>query len=313
MASGILIIAIIVFAARGYFLSLPGVFARLIGLVSAYVVAFSFRQDVASIFISRAHSDVHPLLVQVISSAVLFFGTLFLVSLVIIGCFKLIARLVPLLRPVFAADQIGSRIGGATLNAGLGAALVLAGIWLYGLVLGSGAQPDQLQRFANRVGDAVFTLTLDLLADDAPDNTAPTTADSTTRVQQLATRFGAASPTPTPTPVTDDTATEWGTAEIRSSDNPDKHVFIERRHAAEQQPPAPLSDTERALPVLENLPELEELQPLLNNEALRKMAADPELMQKALDMLQSNPELLKNATDNPQLRALLENLQGDTP
>lgn len=314
MASGLLIIALLVFAVRGYFLSLPGVIARLLGLLCAYFVAFSFRSDLAALLASKIQSDVHPMLLQVISSAVLFFGTLFLVSLVILSLFRLLTRLAPALRGILSRDALGSRLGGAALNGTVGAVLVLVGLWVYGFTLGKNSEADALQRFANRFGDSAFALTRRLLDSQSPPDQTPQAVASTPSTSEDA-------PVASEEPEEVVTAIIRGTAEIRSEENPEKHVFIERYSAVTPKPkPEPLdllglgttpepepSGDEKSL--LQQLVGATDLKELLKRKDVQEIAGDPKVRQKALEILQSNPELLNDAAQNPKYRKLLEQLQ----
>lgn len=325
MASGILFIAILIFATRGYFLSLPGVIARLIGLLCAYFVAFGFRAELASMLATKSHSDMHPMLLQAVSGAVLFFGTLFFVSLTILGLFKLTTRLIPALRPVLSREALGSRIGGATLNGAVGAVLVLAGLWVYGFTLGKNTEPDGLQQFANQFGDRAFALTRQLLESDRDESRRQTVAASRTIAR--GTQAGAIEQDTIVTAEEEDVAELVtpiirGTAEIRSVDNPDKHLFIERYQAVTPEPKTEVTDwleddteaeestepnSEQSL--LEQLIGATDLETLLKRKDVKDITRDPAVRKKALEILQSNPELLENAAKNPKYRGLIKQLQ----
>lgn len=326
MATGLLIIAVIYFAARGYFLSLPGVIARLCGLVSGYVVAFSLRNDLARLLASQTQTDLPPLVLKAISSAMLFFGTLLIVSFVINSLFKLIARLVPLLRGIFQKEAVGSRISGAVVNSAIGAALVLVGLWVYGFTFAKNTPPDDLQRFANRFGDSLFALTRRLLEDEQQASTPASQPGQSSLFAGLpgavSTLVDADSSSPE---AVAEVATIKGTAEIRSVENPEKHLYIERYQQASPETPKPVrrtastatdqadtSATKQAPNVasmLNQVANLESLEAVLNNPELRKLAEDPAIRDKAVEMLQSNPEIVKQVLENANLQQLLNQLQ----
>lgn len=281
MASGTLILVTLIFAIRGYFLSLPGVFARLIGLVSAYFVAFGFRGDLAQLLATRWQGNSNPLVLQFISSAVLFFGTLFLVSFLVYGLFTLVSRLIPLLRNVLSRDATGSRVAGAVVNGLLGAAVVLVGLWAWGLTLGKHQPVDNLQRFANHFGDSLLAATLHFTRDHRDPATVTTDRTVTTN--------GTIAQSTTPS-----ARSERGTAEIHSADDPDKRLFIERvRDITESGDAGNAAD----------------LQTLLDNPDLQALANDPEVQRQALDYIQSNPDLLRDMLNNPKLRKLFDQWQ----
>lgn len=269
MAAGTLMLVIIMFSARGFFLGLPGVIARLLGMISAYVIAFSYRSDLAALLAARSHSGMPVLVFQVASSAILFFGTLFLVSLLVIGLFKLLVKLLPSLGAVLSKESTGGRITGALFNGAIGAGLVLAGIWLYGLTLGKGQHPDQLQRVANRFGDTLVNIAGLWLTDkDQPQH-----KTSQTKLE---------------------VTTTTGTAEIVSTEDPKKRVLIKRLQEVVSSA-ASSGDTSQ-------------LQDLLQSPQVQKLAKDPEIQQQLMKFLQDNPQQMMEAFNNPKIRELLEQM-----
>lgn len=316
MANGLLIIAIIYFAARGYFLSLPGVIARLCGLVCGYIMAFSLRADLGKLLASQIQTGLPPLAWQAISSAVLFFGTLLLVSFVINSLFKLLARLIPVFRGIFHKEAMGSRISGAVVNSALGASLVLIGLWVYGFTVAKNTPPDGLQRFANRFGDSLFTLTRQLLEGEQHASTA-----SVLSAQQAGTQSSPASATylvaaPEPTAAIQ---TIKGTAEIRSVEHPEKRVYIERHQQVYPEPMATstggkpdadgASQGSTVASMLTQAAGMDSIEAVLNNPELRKLAEDPAIRDQAMELLQSNPDIVRQVLNSPNLQQLLNQLQ----
>ena len=269
MAAGTLIIAIIMFSARGFFLGLPGVIARLLGMLCAYIIAFSYRGELAQLLAARSDSGLPPLLFQVISSAILFFGTLVLVSLTVIGLFKLLVKLFPSLGGLLSKEATGGRIAGALFNGAIGAGLVLAGIWLYGLTLGKDQHPDSLQQVANRFGDTLVDIA-GLWLKDQPGH-----RDSHSVVTSVVT-------------------SKKGTAEIISEESPEKRVLVER--------------IQEVVESATSSGDTSELQALLQSPQVKKLANDPALQQKLMKLLQDNPQQTMEALNNPKIRELLEQM-----
>ncbi len=274
MAAATLTLAVIFFAARGFFLGLPGVVARLVGLLAGYVIAFSYRRDLATALAAHSDGGLHPVVLQVVSSAVLFFGTLFLVSWVIGSLFKLLSRLLPPLRGLFTREATGSRIAGSALNGAIAACIVLTGLWAYGLTLGKDREPDDLQRVANRFGDTLLAVARGWLDDERPAKPATGTVSDT-----------AANTAPQ--------RSERGTAEIVSSENPERRVFVEQVREVLADKPNPDSD----------------LQSLLQNGQLQDLVNDPAVREQALQYMQENPQQLMEALNNPRFRQLMEQMQ----
>lgn len=297
MAAGTLIIAMIFFAARGYFLGLAGVFARVLGLLSGYIVGFSYRSDLAAIIGARTDTGAHPVVLQIISGALLFFGTMFVVSFVVIGLFKLLAKLLPPFRTVLTKEATGSRIAGAAVNAGIAAMIVLSGIYIYGLTLGKNQPPDDLQRVANRFGSTMVDVAKSLI--DEEDR--PTQQDIKKQSMSLLSSAissstslmlsGAASDTSEQQSATTQPQQITGSAEIISTDNPQKRMLIERVREV-------LSSSDSGDDI--------DLQAMLENEQLSELVDNPEVREQAMQYLQANPEQMMEALNNPKFRALLE-------
>ena len=175
MASSILFIVVLFFSVRGFFLGFTGVIARLLGFVLGYFIAFSYRGPLASFIIAQTATDVPPMLLQVATSAGLFFTTLFVTGLLVTGFFTLITKLVPVSKELFDSKSPGSQVFGAGCNGLIGASLVLIALWGYALVMGNPEQPDTLQRIANRFGDSVLALASNIAGSDSATTTQSTT------------------------------------------------------------------------------------------------------------------------------------------
>ena len=276
MASGLLITAVLLFAVRGMFLGFTGVISKLISLFLAYVVAFSFRYQLA-VFLSENTSITLPITaLQIVSGVILFFGTLFLSGFVISWLFKSLGNVIPGFNSLLDKDSLGGKITGATVNGLIGAAIVLIGIWGYGKFSSSYNPDDTLHKVANRFGDTLFSV----VANNADVGISSfSTSQSTSTYVKTDSKKGTAT-------------TSTGSAFIVSSSNPEKSLSIESiREVVESSGIDPNS-----LPIDTNS---ENMQALMNNTEVRE---------KALEYLQENPQKIQEALNNPQLRQLLEQL-----
>lgn len=291
MASGTLIIAMIFFAARGYFLGLAGVFARVLGLLCGYFVGFSYRSDLANIIAARSDSGAHPIVLQMISGALLFFGTMFLVSFAVIGLFRLLAKLLPFFRAILTKEAMASRVAGATLNAVIAAMLVLSGLYIYGLTLGKNQPPDDLQRLANRFGLTMVNLAQSIIAEEDRPTKDSITEGSMSLISSALDSAGNLNRADSSTTPQSTNKRAKGTAEIISMEDPQHRVLIEKvREVFNDQS----GDQEL------------DLQSLLHDEDLKDLANNPQLRDQAMEYLQSNPEKMLEVLNNPKFRELLE-------
>ena len=191
MAASTLFIVVLFFSFRGFFLGFTGVIARLLGVVLGYLVAFSYRGPLSQFIIEQTSINASPMLLQIASSAGLFFTTLFITGVLVTGFFKLITALVPASKELLDSKSPGSRVFGAGCNGLIGASLVLIALWAYALFVSSPEQPDTLQRIANRFGDNVLAFASSLAGNDngratTTSNTTPgTTSFSLETIQQL--------------------------------------------------------------------------------------------------------------------------------
>lgn len=283
MASGILITAVLFFAVRGMFLGFSGVIARLVGFALGYLVAYHFRNPLAAYITSHSDIALPPIALQMISGLVLFIATMLISSALIKSLFKLLGKLLPGFNFLGSKDSTGSRLAGATVNGLIAAAVVLMGIWGYGKLSGKLNPEDELQLFANRFGDTVFTMVNDHTELDIQ-------SFSTTRSYQHRVSSSQNSPAVT-------TRTTTGTAYIVSSDNPQKQLSIEQiREVIE-------TNSDQLGSLVANPDNSTQLQELINNSELRDMA---------LRQLQNNPEQFQQLLNNPQLQKMLEQFQTQT-
>ncbi len=278
MAWSILILALLIFAVRGYFLALPGVAARVTGIVAGYLTAFHYRGQLGQWLGSELGGQYHPLALEAIAGVGLFFGTLLACSLVIqLGC-RLLATLIPPLNPLLNRQRLPSRLAGALANGGVAVALVLIGLWGYGLV--ALPPPSPLQQSADRFGQLLF--------DGALQQYQHIRYRQTTTVSKQR----VASPPPQ--------AGSKGTAIISSAS---KTLRIEVDHHDHSEPALTPPAAETTEPFALALPTstLQQQMPAL--------LADKELRSIAESFVKENPEAVQNALNNPQVRQLLKQLQ----
>lgn len=268
MAAGTLSLAILIFAFRGYFLGLPGAIARMIGVISAYFVAFSYRGQLATSLASNTDGGMHPIVLTAASSAILFFGTLFLVSFVLTNLFRVLARLIKPLRGILDKEALGSRIAGSLFNGAIGATLVLMGLWAYGMTLGKNQPADDLQRFANRFGDTLINYSQSWFDDESPPG-----KPSEKRVDREP-----------------ETEVRRSTAEIVSTENPNRRLYLEKLQAVVQSSEQDPADW-------------------FSREQIAEMVNDPELRRQVKDYIESNPDAVVKALNNPKVRALLDQME----
>jgi hypothetical protein len=155
MAWSILFLAVLIFAFRGYFLSLPGVIGRVSGIICGYLLAFQHRQALGAYLAAQINYPLPALAYEGIAGVGLFFGSLLLISLTINYLCRLLAALIPALSPLLSKGTLTSRIGGAIGNSAIAVVFFLLGLWLYGLLIQPG-QRDELQQVADRFGSSLF-------------------------------------------------------------------------------------------------------------------------------------------------------------
>lgn len=283
MATSLLILAVLVFTFRGFFLGFVGVIGKLCGLVLAYLIAIIYRSQLAEWVIDASAIDLPAWVVEVGCGAALFFLVLFLTSFIITHCAKLLGRILPPLEPILNNQSTAGRIAGALSNGCIGAAIVLLGIWIYGSTTKSVVHPPQLQQVANQVGLAALSMLDDETRFSLPDLTNITSTNSL-------------SSKPVTTPSTN---TITGRAVISSDSNPQRQLVLQTTDTIAQ----PAIDQPG-----------NKLMELLGNEQVRELIKNPQIQQLVSEQLAKNPEQFNQLTEqsgiNPQqLNELLQKFQ----
>ena len=288
MAMAILITAVLVFAVRGMFLGFAGVIGRVAGIVCGYWAAYSYRHQLAEFVASQASISIPGIVIEAVSGFALFFGGMIAGSLVVAGLFKSIAGAVPGLKVLANKGSLPSKCAGAVTNSALAVAIVLSGIWGYGLASGNFDHSDPLQQHAKRFGESVFSIVQkysDLSLADLDSNSL-----------QLKNLLAPAANSTQPPALerSPQSSSVRGSAVIRSESNPEKTLsinstthIISEAEDNNQQPQQLASGT---------------IATMLNHQ---------ELLGKAQQQLEENPELLQQILNTPQLKTLLEFLQRD--
>ena len=288
MAMAILITAVLVFAVRGMFLGFAEVIGRVAGIVCGYWAAYSYRHQLAEFVASQASISIPGIVIEAVSGFALFFGGMIAGSLVVAGLFKGIAGAVPGLKVLANKGSLPSKCAGAVTNSALAVAIVLSGIWGYGLASGNFDHSDPLQQHAKRFGESVFSIVQkysDLSLADLDSNSL-----------QLKNLLAPAANSTQPPALerSPQSSSVRGSAVIRSESNPKKTLsinstthIISEAEDNNQQPQQLVSGT---------------IATMLNHQ---------ELLGKAQQQLEENPELLQQILNTPQLKTLLEFLQRD--
>ncbi|MEE8056463.1 MAG: CvpA family protein [Pseudomonadales bacterium] len=281
IASSLLFIVVVFFSIRGFFRGFPGVVARLLGFILGYVMATVYRNSLATFIAERTTIDLPPQVLQIASSAILFFATLFSVGLIVTGIFSLLTKIIPASQGLLDGKSTISRIFGALSNGFIGAAMVLIALWGYGLVSNNTEPPDTLQTIANTFGDSMLSLvskTADLITNNSDNSPARKKYPShTTTAHQ--------------SPV----IVETGSAEIISASNPDKRISIKTITKLVEQL-NPRTDTAT------------DLDQRLKSEKVQDLLSDPAIRKMALEQLKNNPDQIMEALNNPKFRELLEQM-----
>jgi uncharacterized membrane protein required for colicin V production len=296
MASSVLMIAVIVFAIRGFFLGFVGVIGKAIGLVLGYVLAISYRSD-AAIWVSSNTSissiNLPSMIIEIGCGAALFFAALFTTGFVVSACAGLLKKMIPPLEPILNKDSTAGRTTGAISNALLGAAIVLIGIWIYAMMGKGTVEPPLLQQVANTFGNHFFKVVKQNSSLSLPNFNSPTPAP------KVYTASPAALAPNTETTTKTTTGTTTGTAVIVSEANPDKKFSIESSY---QQ----ILETQGSA-------EGNDLSSMLGNEQLQALLNNPQVRQFAMEQIKSgagpvNEISEKTGLSPEQLQQLLENL-----
>jgi hypothetical protein len=282
MAEGILITVVIMFALRGLFLGFVGVVSRVTGIILAYYMAYNYREVTTSFltsFFAEGSNNSLTLILPIVSSLLLFFGTMIITGLIVSTAFKSLAAIIPALKSFAENKSISGKLLGAITNGTIGAIIVLIGIWGYGFAIGNTIDqtPDnKLQIAANTVGDFLFA--------DLKNN--PNLRIQTTTQSSSNNNYSSRS---------SKTIIEHGSAIIVSEDNPEKTLSI---------------NTVRE--IIDNNLQSDETNAaqlnLLNNSTVEKIMNNPELQSMALEHMQNNPEQIQAILENPKLKEFLEQL-----
>ena len=285
MAMAILITAMLVFAVRGMFLGFTGVIGRATGVICGYWVAYSYRHELAELITSHVNISLPSMAIEAISGLILFFSAMIVSNLIVTGLVKGIATVIPGFKTLANKESLASKCAGAITNGILAIAIVLLGMWGYGLASGNVDHSDPLQHYANRFGEATLATVKQYSNLTLPD--VDRNSLQLTNILKPSTQSGVMEP------LRKQSSTR-GTATIRSELNPAKTLSIDST-----------TDIIREFGNGNNelsLPNSEIAGELLNNQLLRDMA-----QQK----IEANPKLLKNILEHPQLKTLLELLQND--
>lgn len=288
MAMAILITAVLVFAVRGMFLGFAGVIGRVAGIVCGYWAAYSYRYQLAELVASQASISIPSIVIELLSGVALFFGGMIAGSLVIGGLVKGITGAVPGLKVLANRESLPSKCAGAVTNSALAVAIVLSGIWGYGLASGDFDHSDPLQQHANRFGESVFSIV------QKYSNLSLADLDSNS-LQLKDLLEPAANSTQSPAlERSPQSSSVRGSAVIHSESNPEKTLsinstthIISEAEDDNQQPQRVTSDT------------------------IATMLDHQELLGTAQLQLEENPELLQQILNTPKLKTLLEFLQRD--
>ncbi len=279
MAASFLFIVALFFSVRGFFLGFAGVIARLLGVMSGYFIAYSYRAPLAELISKQTASDISPMLLQVAAGAGLFFTTLFITGLLVTGFFALIIKLIPASKELLDSQSPGSRVFGAGCNGLLGASLVLIALWGYGLFVDSSKPADKLQQIANHFGNSLLAVVSQLAGDENNTKTTGSVLSSHSREHSSA---------------------ESSNAGIISTLNNKSVANLETiRNFIKASSDNSHNNDGTAI----------DLQQLLSNDKIQNLLDDPAIKEMALKQLKDNPEKMLEALNNPQYRKLLEQME----
>ena len=265
MATSLLFLAILVFAVRGFFLGFVGVIGKVLGLIAGYFIAISYRSDAAIWVTNNTTVNLPAMVTEIGCGIALFFLTLFIVGMLVNISAGILKKLIPPLKAILDKNSTGARVTGAISNGLLGAAVVLAGIWLYGMIGKNTVQPPQLQRVADTFGNTMFNAI------------AKTRTDfSLTEVTSLTPEISVPQDVIAPTPSN-------GNAVIVSESDPQKRLSIQSTHQKNVSSQSIKQDN--------NLQDTNLLQ-LLGNGQIQELLNNPQIRQLAIDRLKDNPQQL---------------------
>jgi uncharacterized membrane protein required for colicin V production len=274
MASSILFIVVLFFSIRGFFLAFPGVIARLLGFISGYIIAYSYRSQLAALIADKTSIELPLMVLQIISSAILFFSSLFLVGLATTSLFRLLAKILPFAKGLLKGDSTGSRVFGAACNGLIGASIVLLVLWGYAIFTDHKDPEDTLQQVANTFGNSLLALAITITGEKDNFSFKKTSYSFTSRSVNRAQK---------PT----------GSAVIVSEDNQHRRMALTTEN-----------------PIIEMLNQSGDntvnIQQLLKNKDVQDMLNNPAIQEQLIKQLNENPELMMDALNNPKFRELME-------
>ena len=266
------------FVLRGLFLGFVGVISKVVGIILAYYITFNFRTPVAEFIATQTTLTIPITVLPIISSILLFFGTLIITGFAINLMCKLLATLAPPLKPLFSNGSITAKLFGAITNGAIGALLVLLGIWGYDKATEADPNRDTLHKLAHTVGTTVFTFATE-------GNNVNITSAFTKKNNDTQNNTHAVT-----------TRTIKGTAHIVSEEDPTKTVSIETM----TQMLSEIAEKQN-LNVDDNvLFETGKIQALIKHSAIKDMA---------LEHMKNNPEAMLKLMQNPDIKPILESIE----
>ncbi|WP_101759843.1 CvpA family protein [Oceanicoccus sp. KOV_DT_Chl] len=309
MAGSILIVVVLIFALRGFFLGVSGVIGRIIGIVLGYYVAYQFQSPLATLISTQLGLNLPILVLKIISGLLLFVGTLFLTGLAVNMTFKIIGNIIPPLKAFSDKQSTTGKTIGAALNAGVAVFISLLVIW--GIDQFRPNPPDELvHNVANQLGSSLIgsinteDWSIQKMTQFSSSGMDINTVTTMTQILNKSASTGSNSgnvSAPNNTLTTSGKSYSKGTATITSATNPSKTLSIETTREVIEQV---LQDNPQATQQLLQSPQVQEM---LNNPEFRETAMQE--FQKNLNNGQFDPQQLQQLLNNPQLRELMDKLE----
>lgn len=298
MELGILFFVIFIFAIRGFFLGFTAVISRLLGFIIAYAICYSYGESLATYIEKNTSIEVSFIILQLVSSVLLFFTSAFLTGLIVSQLAKFLSLIIPSLKSLLDNQSIGSRLLGTVCNTAVGIILVLAASWAYQLVSPQPIANTQLSQLATRFGDVIEPLLSNMKLSNKKPGTV--TSSSNTAVNTSHKSRSSAG----------DASRTKGTAFIVSEQDPTKTMSIgyskQQRALISPLPepgnsPTPQSETKPA-----NTISPQNLIDDISNETFQNVLQNPELKRFVKYASEKNPELFEKIRNSPLLKRLLE-------
>ena len=304
MAGSLLLVVILIFALRGFFLSVTGVIGRLLGFILGYFIAYQFRGSLATVLSTQLGLELPAMVLQMISGLILFISVVFLTGLVVNAAFKTLGTIIPPLKAVTDKDSTTGKIIGAGLNGSLAAVIGLLLIW--GIDQFRQNTPDEFtHNLAWSLGNSIFgeidpqNWNIQKLTQFS-SSVNGSTISTMTQVISQSSSSGSSSSMGSNTLTTSGKTYSTGTATITSANDPAHSLSIETSREVIEQ-------------VLENNPQATEQ--LLQSQEVKAILDNPQLRDQAMQEIQNNlssgeiaPEQIQQFLNNPQLRQLMEQL-----